>query len=53
VNSAWNHHGKKVQPNPLTVSLFDHRNLWQYVEGGGNLKYGIAGNFCSQTSIGH
>jgi hypothetical protein len=34
------------------ASLFVHRNLWRYIEGGGKSKCRIIGNFSSQILMG-
>jgi hypothetical protein len=41
-----------IEPNPDTVLLSIHCNLWQHIEGGGNLQYCIIGNVFSETFMG-
>ena len=41
-----------IQPNPNTVSLFTHCNLWWYTEGCSKLKYYVTGSFSSYTFRG-
>ena len=41
-----------TQTNSDIAPLFAHRILWQFIDSGGKPIYGIAWNFCSQTSMG-
>jgi hypothetical protein len=43
---------QNAHSNSDTVPLFLLRSLWQYIEGGSKLIYGMVGSFCSQTVMG-
>jgi hypothetical protein len=43
---------RDTQTNPDMAPLFAQRILWQFIDGGGKPKYGVAWNFCAQTSMG-